>query len=154
MAKQHNNSTHPLYYRYRAMFDRCYNPKNPRFKDYGARGISVCVEWADFKKFLRDMGDCPKGLEIDRKDNNGNYGKDNCHWVCRSKNCSNRRSSKILEYNGEHLCLKELVSKYSKVPYKTVFARIGLGWDIDSALNKPVGNYAGVRKILKERFVR
>jgi hypothetical protein len=145
MAKQHKNYSHPLYNRYRAMFDRCYNKKSPRFKDYGARNISVCIEWLDFKTFVADMGDCPKGMEIDRIDNNGNYCKENCRWVTRSANCSNRRTSNIFSYQGHNLCLKEIVLKYSTISYKTVFARIGYGWSLADALNKPVGNNTGMR---------
>lgn len=32
---------------FRNMKRRCYNPKNKHYKNYGARGIKLCKEWAD-----------------------------------------------------------------------------------------------------------
>lgn len=62
------------------MIQRCGNPNNSRYKDYGGRGIQVCEAWHDFKNFFADMGLRPDGLSIDRKDNDGNYEPDNCRW--------------------------------------------------------------------------
>jgi len=60
---------------------RCYNKNNPRFKHYGGRGITVCDEWRDsFQAFYRDMGSCPPGLTIERKNNDLGYSKGNCIW--------------------------------------------------------------------------
>lgn len=41
------------------MTARCRNPKHKDYKYYGARGISVCTQWLDFKNFLADMGERP-----------------------------------------------------------------------------------------------
>ena len=73
------------------MKKRCDNPKQVYYRHYGGRGISYQEDWADFRNFYRDMGDCPEGLELDRTDNNGNYEKDNCRWVTHKVNCNNRR---------------------------------------------------------------
>src|SRR5580700_3969775 len=48
----HGSSDTRLYRIWAGMCARCENPNNMRFKDYGARGISVCQEWRDdFAKF-------------------------------------------------------------------------------------------------------
>jgi hypothetical protein len=79
-----------------SMKNRCYVPTSKSYKDYGARGISVCDRWLySFKNFLEDMGDRPEGKEIDRIDVNGNYEPGNCRWVTRSENNSNRRKYKM-----------------------------------------------------------
>lgn len=77
------------------MKDRCYNESCSRYADYGGRGISVCDEWINsFEAFLRDMGEAPHGLQIDRIDNDGNYCKENCRWATAKENSNNRRKAK------------------------------------------------------------
>ena len=74
-----------------AMLQRCQNPRNPRFGDYGGRGIVVCARWDQFENFLLDMGACPPGLTLDRRDNDGNYEPENCRWATRSQQQLNQR---------------------------------------------------------------
>jgi len=58
-----------IYSVWHAMKDRCNNPNDHAYNNYGGRGITVCERWNDFKKFLVDMGEAPKGLTLERKDN-------------------------------------------------------------------------------------
>lgn len=75
------------------MKNRCDNPNNSRYADYGGRGISYCDDWRYFKNFLRDMGEAPEGLSLDRIDNDKGYNKQNCRWATREEQQRNTRRS-------------------------------------------------------------
>lgn len=90
----HGQSYKPIYWIWEGIMARCYHITCPNYKNYGARGIKVCDSWHIFENFYKDMGDQPKGLQIDRIDNNGNYYKENCRWVTPKENSNNRRKAK------------------------------------------------------------
>jgi len=75
-----------------SMLQRCNNPKNKGYKNYGGRGIKVCTRWDNFINFYNDMGDAPEGLTLERKDNNVGYSKNNCVLESKAKQNQNRRS--------------------------------------------------------------
>ena len=88
---------HPLYDTWNAMKQRCYNPNNNDFHNYGGRGITVCQRWLDdFWNFVEDMGDRPDGHSIDRIENDQGYSPDNCKWSTSTEQVLNRtfRSAK------------------------------------------------------------
>lgn len=71
---------------------RCFNPSQPRYKDWGGRGITMCDRWRNsFANFLADMGECPPGLSLDRIENDGNYEPGNCQWATPVQQNNNRR---------------------------------------------------------------
>lgn len=91
---KHGVRFHPAYSRWNAMRARCYLEYHPGYKNYGARGIKVCDEWRDdpsaFVKWADESG-FRKDLQLDRRDNDGDYTPENCRWVTRSVNNRNRR---------------------------------------------------------------
>lgn len=82
---------------------RCNNPNRPKYPRYGGRGIKVCDEWnEDFASFYIwsvNNGYSPN-LQLDRKDNDGNYCPENCRWTTLKENSKNRRTSKFLTVKG------------------------------------------------------
>ena len=78
-----------LYHIYHGMRQRCLNPNNPKYQEYGGRGIRICQEWLDsyedFRKWAEEHGYCD-GLTIDREKSDGNYCPENCRWITLCEN--------------------------------------------------------------------
>ena len=93
---------------YRVWIDmkrRCEQPKNKRYADYGGRGITVRDRWQSFVQFYADMGPCPEGRSLDRRNNNGNYEPSNCHWATPFQQAINKRGHRnsTSHFKGVHL---------------------------------------------------
>jgi hypothetical protein len=87
---------------------RCYNSNTKQWHNYGGRGISVCDEWrGSFETFLRDMGECPEGLSLDRIDVNGDYRPGNCRWITTKEQCRNQRKTVLIDHEGRQVSLAE-----------------------------------------------
>jgi len=117
-----------IYWRWHGMKNRCNNPKQSGYKDYGGRGIRVCIEWNDFINFYNDMfATYQEGLILDRINNDGDYCKENCRWTSYStsqQNKRNMRKNKTSHYTGvswrkrENGWLAKIQKKYIGI-YKT-----------------------------------
>lgn len=123
-----------------AMHQRCRNDNCTSYADYGGRGIKICERWNKFENFLADMGHPPDGHTIDRENNNGNYEPNNCRWATPREQALNRRSCRIVNYNGRKMPLSEAVQlSETGVPYKIVRQRMAKnGWPLEKALFKPI----------------
>lgn len=74
-----------------SMRQRCSNPKDSDYPNYGGRGILVDPRWDNFEIFYADMGEKPEGLSLDRIDNDGPYSKENCRWATPVQQRHNQR---------------------------------------------------------------
>jgi hypothetical protein len=127
----------PTFHSWAGMTARCTNPKHIVYKHYGGRGIKVCERWHSFSNFLEDMGEKPKGLTLERSDNNKDYSPENCYWATRKQQGRNKRNSRILTLNGISMTLSEWSEKLGVRP-SVIHCRIHkLGWSIENALTIP-----------------
>ena len=74
------------------MKKRCYNVDHHKYSRYGGRGIKILFESLDdFRNYVIDVLKVdPRGLTIDRINNDGNYEKGNIRFVTNFENCQNR----------------------------------------------------------------
>jgi len=98
IARKHGMTKTPTYISWQMMIVRCTYKYRKSYKRYGGRGIKVCDRWINsFENFLKDMGVRPKGLSIDRKNNDGNYTPENCKWSTQTEQVRNSTTVKLTE---------------------------------------------------------
>lgn len=137
MRVYHGMSDSREYSSFRSMMSRCYNPNFTQYSDYGGRGIRVCERWfGHFEKFYEDMGPRPVGTTLDRKDNNGNYTPENCHWGTHHDQTRNSRRNRWLTLRGETKTLKDWANELG-FKSNSLASRLDRGWDTYKALTFP-----------------
>lgn len=144
---------HPLYNVWMSMKDRCRNPRNIQYADYGGRGISVCDRWmASFAAFAADMGERPAGTSLDRIDNNGNYEPGNCRWATRREQQRNQRRAVFVEIEGVRHRAIEL-AELAGVKTDTILDRAARGLPYDQVVSQTAHkpDYAKLIPIVVER---
>jgi len=125
------------YAAYKQMVYRCTKPGHKLYRNYGARGITVCQRWLDsFDAFLDDMGPRPDGMSLDRIDNDGPYSPDNCRWATAKVQTNNTRRSVRVTYNGQQMTIEDAAIA-SGIKGATLRERIAQGWT-DDQLFSPV----------------
>lgn len=118
---------------WRKMLDRC-NSK----PEYAGRGISVCAEWKEyvnFRTWALSYG-YSDDLTIERVNNDGNYEPSNCKWATIAEQTRNRRSSVLLEFNGERMTQSEWGRKLGIDP-TTIHYRLKNGLSMEEVFAKP-----------------
>lgn len=128
---------------YHSMIQRCYNPKDKDFENYGGRGIKVCQRWLNsFQNFLADIGPRPRGMSIERRNNYGNYELENCVWASRVTQANNTRRNRVIEYGGVAKTLAQWAFEIG-LSSEALHTRIKRGWELGRVLKtKPMyGQY-------------
>ncbi len=124
-----------VYHIWGAMKRRCFDKNQVGYKNYGARGITVCERWLSengFLNFLEDMGEPTTARHcLDRIDNNGNYEPNNCRWATYQQQSDNKRPITLtrIEWKGEVKTLEEWKNKL-KINRTTIRYRSILGYDL------------------------
>jgi hypothetical protein len=133
----HGMSRTPTYTSWTEMHQRCTNPHAASFKEYGARGISVCARWQSFENFLADMGERPQDKTLDRYPNvSGNYEPGNCRWATASEQARNTRRNIFATFGDVTKCLRDWCSDDSKA-YGRVLYYVGKrGYTPEAALRR------------------
>jgi hypothetical protein len=124
----------PYYSVWASMLDRCRNPKNIQFADYGGRGIRVYERWKAYKNFAADMGPRPEGMTLDRIDNNGNYEPGNCRWATRKMQQRNQRRAVYVMIEGRRYRAIELADE-SGLTTNTIVNRAKRGLSYDEVMS-------------------
>ena len=136
MKKTHGRWRDKVYQVWGSMRARCNNPTHKAWRNYGGRGITVCPEWDDFAVFIKDMGERPDGLTLERIDNNQGYSPDNCKWATRKEQLSNTRTNHNLTFEGR---TQPIVQWQRELGFKKTLInnRIKRGWSVERALTTP-----------------
>ncbi len=116
----------PLWDTYNSMVQRCHNPRHPRFKDYGQRGIQVCRRWREsFAAFVADMGSKPSPRHtVERERNSRGYMPSNCLWATKRTQARNTRRNRYVL--GRPLAVVTGASTTRR--YNRVRMRLNRGW--------------------------
>lgn len=130
-----NGSSSSEYATWSDMRKRCSSETHQAYKDYGARGISVCERWSKFENFLADMGPRPTpDHSIDRIENDKGYSPENCKWSTKEEQANNRRMTRKYTIQGRTMSLSGWAKEHGLNVF-TVRSRLWLGWTIESALD-------------------
>lgn len=142
ITQTHQMSKTAIYRIWAGMVNRCENPNEPAFAEYGARGITVSPEFRTFEGFYAIMGERPKGMTLERKDNNRGYNPDNVIWADRTAQARNRRTNRLLTIDGQTKTLTEWCIIYG-VSQGRVKYRLQRGMSLIDAFTKPRGKRGG-----------
>lgn len=118
---------------------RCHNPRNPAYPNYGGRGIFVAPAWrgrGGLKAFVASVGKHPGiGYSLERIDVNGNYVPGNCRWATRQEQVNNRRVTKKLTYEGTTRTYAEW-ARIIGINEHAIRWRIAAGWPLARVLSQ------------------
>lgn len=136
---KHGARNHQLYGTWKNMISRCTDESNPRYKDYGGRGVTVCEAWlSDPWAFFAAVGNRPsESHTIERKDNDKGYHPGNVEWATKAKQNRNRRSVRRITVGNQTLMLCEW-AKVLGCDARTIAARISKGMSEQEAVTTPV----------------
>lgn len=144
---KHNLTNTRLFRIWSGILNRCYNPNNQKYKNYGALGIIVCEDWRteyiNFYHWAISHG-YNDNLTIDRINVKGSYEPSNCRWVDQKKQQNNRNNNHFLTYKGETHTISEW-AEITGINYFTLKTRVYLKWSPERCLTTPVRQVRNLR---------
>lgn len=125
-----------IYTIFRGMHARCENPKHAGYKNYGAKGISVCDEWGDFRAFYEwaianGYGD---NLTLDRIDSSLGYFPSNCRFITIAEQERNKAGVKLYDHEGRSLTIPQIAEEIG-ISRQSLYNRIKAGVREDIAFS-------------------
>ncbi len=141
--KKTTKFSHPLKSKiknlYRNMVKRCHNPKDRRWEDYGGRGIKVCSLWMGnrykFYEWCLENG-ISQGLQLDRKDNDGDYSPNNCKFSTAIEQANNTRKNRFIEFDTVRMTVSQWARHFGVNP-RAIQHRVSRGWSDERILTQP-----------------
>lgn len=134
--EKHNLRRNSIYSVWSGIKDRCYNKNSPAYKNYGGRGIDMYRDWRlhfmSFYDWAIENG-YKKGLTIERINNDWGYSPNNCRWATMKEQSRNRRTNRIINYNGYSFCVSEWAEKLG-ISSGAIFGRLKRGYSVEKAL--------------------
>jgi hypothetical protein len=121
------------------MKDRCRNPNNRNWKNYGGRGITICDEWRhSFATFLEYVGPRPgPEFSIDRyPDNDGNYEPGNVRWATKGEQQRNTRRTHVITLGDKSQCALDWIRELG-LTGSGFYRRVERGMSYLDAVAKP-----------------
>lgn len=137
----HGKSRSKIHWIWAGMIQRCGNPNNKNYADYGGRGIRVCDEWKNsFAVFHAYVSGLPnfdsENMTLDRIDNNMGYSPDNVRWLPRVQQMRNTRKNVLLTHNGKAQCVSAWAEEL-EIQSSTLSWRVRAGWSTERVLTTP-----------------
>jgi len=124
------------YHSWSGMKQRITNPKDPKYPNYGGRGLDMDQRWMSFGNFLADMGQPPTKTTIGRIDNERGYWPDNCRWETATQQSNNTCMNVRLTAFGRTQTMTQWAQECD-IKLSALNWRIKDGWDIERALTTP-----------------
>lgn len=149
MPPTHGRTNTTEYRTWRGMLTRCFNEKDPTYRYYGSRGITVCVRWRSFEAFFQDMGPRPSSEHsLDRIDNMRGYScgacddcvasgnGTNCRWATRKVQNRNTRRNVWVEAGGKRVLATDRATELG-ISRQAMSQRLASGWSQEAAATQP-----------------
>ena len=114
---------------------RCNNPNEKQYPNYGGRGIKFCFN--SFREFYEHIGERSENTTLERLDNEGNYELGNVAWETAKEQARNTRSNINLTFDGKTQCMAAWAEEIG-VHRRTLWYRLDKGWSVERALTTPL----------------
>jgi hypothetical protein len=138
----HGRTNTPEYKIWNQMIQRCTNPNDPSYKNYGGHGINVYEGWVgQFMAWLAEAKPRPSPKHtLERIDNDKGYVPGNIKWATRREQLNNTRRNHHITVNGETLTLTQAAAKLG-LTVAAIFGRVKRGWTDEEIMAHPLGTF-------------